>query len=451
MSVILIKVIQFFVSLSLLVMIHEFGHYIAARIFKIRVEKFYIFFNPWFTPYKKKIGNTEYGVGWLPLGGYVSLAGMIDESMNTEQMKLPPQPWEFRTKPAWQRLIVMVAGVFMNVVLAMIIYSGMLFTWGESYLHNDNVVHGYTFSDAGKELGFEDRDRILSIDGQKIGDAQEIGYNLLIADEDRTVELVRNNDTIRMDIPLEKLVAMRESGNYKGMYSPIVSPFIVEKPTFDSAVEAGYQRGDQIVAVGDKRLYSGELIRTELMEHKGESVDITVLRYQADSLGKMAATEVVIPTAINDEGLIGIELQSVEDVTPTHKEYGFFESIPAGIMMAGQEIASYWEQLKMIVNPDTKLYKEVGGFLSIGGVFPDTWDWYSFWRITALISIMLAVMNLLPIPGLDGGHALFTLWELITRRKPSDKFMEVMQWIGLFILFALLIYANGNDIIKLFS
>lgn len=451
MSVILIKVIQFFVSLSLLVMIHEFGHYIAARIFKIRVEKFYIFFNPWFTLYKRKIGETEYGVGWLPLGGYVSLAGMIDESMNTEQMKLPPQPWEFRTKPAWQRLIVMVAGVFMNVVLAMIIYSGMLFTWGESYLHNDNAVHGYAFSDAGKALGFEDRDRILSIDGEKIGDAQEIGYNLLIADEDRTVELVRNRDTIRMDIPLEKLVAMRESGNYKGMYSPIVSPLIVEKPTFDSAIEAGYQRGDQIVAVGDKRLYSGELIRTELMEHKGESVDITVLRYQADSLGKMAATEVVIPTAIDDKGRIGVELQSVEDVKPTHKEYGFFESIPAGIKMAGQEIASYWERLKMIVNPDTKLYKEVGGFLSIGGVFPDTWDWRDFWRITALISIMLAVMNLLPIPGLDGGHALFTLWELITRRKPSDKFMEIMQWIGLFILFALLIYANGNDIIKLFS
>lgn len=451
MSVILIKVIQFFVSLSLLVMIHEFGHYIAARIFKIRVEKFYIFFNPWFTLYKKKIGETEYGVGWLPLGGYVSLAGMIDESMNTEQMKLPPQPWEFRTKPAWQRLIVMVAGVFMNVVLAMIIYSGMLFTWGERYLHNDSAVHGYAFSDAGKELGFKDRDRILSIDGEKIGDAQEIGYNLLIADEDRTVELVRDRDTIRMDIPLAKLVAMRESGNYKGMYSPIVSPLIVEKPTFDSAVEAGYQRGDQIVAVGDKRLYSGELIRTELMEHKGKSVDITVLRYEADSLGKMAATEVVIPTAVDGEGHIGVELQSVEDVKPTHKEYGFFESIPAGIKMAGQEIASYWEQLKMIVNPDTKLYKEVGGFLSIGGVFPDTWDWYSFWRITALISIMLAVMNLLPIPGLDGGHALFTLWELITRRKPSDKFMEIMQWIGLFILFALLIYANGNDIIKLFS
>ncbi len=451
MSVILIKVIQFFVSLSLLVMIHEFGHYIAARIFKIRVEKFYIFFNPWFTLYKKKIGETEYGVGWLPLGGYVSLAGMIDESMNTEQMKLPPQPWEFRTKPAWQRLIVMVAGVFMNVVLAMIIYSGMLFTWGESYLHNDSAVHGYAFSDAGKALGFKDRDRILSIDGEKIGDAQEIGYNLLIADEDRTVELVRDRDTIRMDIPLAKLVAMRESGNYKGMYSPIVSPLIVEKPTFDSAVEAGYQRGDQIVAVGDKRLYSGELIRTELMEHKGKSVDITVLRYQADSLGKMAATEVVIPTAIDGEGRIGVELQSVEDVKPTHKEYGFFESIPAGIKMAGQEIASYWEQLKMIVNPDTKLYKEVGGFLSIGSVFPDAWDWQHFWRITALISIMLAVMNLLPIPGLDGGHALFTLWELITRRKPSDKFMEIMQWIGLFILFALLIYANGNDIIKLFS
>ena len=451
MSVILIKVIQFFVSLSLLVMIHEFGHYIAARIFKIRVEKFYIFFNPWFTPYKKKIGNTEYGVGWLPLGGYVSLAGMIDESMNTEQMKLPPQPWEFRTKPAWQRLIVMLAGVFMNVVLAMIIYSAMLFTWGENYLENKSVVHGYAFNDAAKELGFEDRDRILSIDGKAIGNAEEIGEMLLIADGNRVVEVVRNRDTISLNIPLERLVAMRESGGYKGMYSPIQMPMIVDKATHESAIEAGYMQGDQIIAVGDKRLSSGELIRKELMEHKDETVDITVLRYQTDTLNRVVATNVVLPTAINNEGVIGIELQSVEPVVKTHREYGFWESIPAGISMAGNEIASYWNQLKMLVNPDTKLYKEVGGFLSIGSVFPDAWDWQHFWRITALISIMLAVMNLLPIPGLDGGHALFTLWELITRRKPSDKFMEVMQWIGLAILFALLIYANGNDIIKLFG
>lgn len=451
MSIFLIKLLQFFVSLSLLVMIHEFGHYIAARIFKIRVEKFYIFFNPWFTPYKKKIGDTEYGVGWLPLGGYVSLSGMIDESMNVEQMKQAPQPWEFRTKPAWQRLIVMLAGVIMNVILAMMIYAGILFTWGHDYLKNDDVVYGYAFNDAGKELGFENGDRVLSIDGMSINDAQDIGYHLLIADRTRNVTIVRNNDTMNLEIPLDKLVAMREKGGYKGMYSAIQHPMIVESVASDSAVEAGYMAGDKIVAVGDKELISGELIRQELAEHKSERVDVTVLRASADSLGNVVAQRVVLPTDINEEGLIGLTLQPTENVKMTHISYGFFESIPAGVKLAGQEIASYWNQLKMIINPDTKLYKEVGGFLSIGGVFPDTWDWQRFWSITALISIMLAVMNLLPIPGLDGGHALFTLWEIITRRKPSDKFMEIMQWIGLILLLLLLVYANGNDIIKLFS
>ena len=452
MSIFLIKLLQFVISLSLLVMIHEFGHYIAARIFKIRVEKFYIFFNPWFTPYKKKIGETEYGVGWLPLGGYVSLSGMIDESMNVEQMKQAPQPWEFRTKPAWQRLIVMLAGVIMNVVLAMFIYAGILFTWGEDYLENKNVVHGYAFNDAAKELGFENGDRILAVDGQSIGNAEEIGYQLLVADDDRTVTLVRNRDTIDLVIPLEKLVAMRESGGYQGMYTPIMEPMIVDMVDSERAKVAGYMPGDQIIAVGDRELRSGKLIREELAKHKSDSVNVTVLRYCRDTVSnKDVAQSVVLPTAIDHEGMIGLRLEEPAPVVGTHIEYGFFESIPAGVKLAGKEIASYWNQLKMIVNPDTKLYKEVGGFLSIGGVFPETWDWYRFWSITALISIMLAVMNLLPIPGLDGGHALFTLWEIITRRKPSDKFMEIMQWIGLVLLLILLVYANGNDIIKLFQ
>ena len=451
MSVILIKVLQFFVSLSLLVMIHEFGHYIAARIFKIRVEKFYLFFNPWFSIYKRKIGDTTYGVGWLPLGGYVSLSGMIDESMNVEQMKQEPQPWEFRTKPAWQRLIVMLAGVFMNVILAMIIYSGILFTWGEQYLDNANVKYGYEFSAAGEELGFEDGDRIVSIDNEVIGDANSIGRMLLISDGDRKVDIVRHGEPMTITVTLDKLVAMRESESYVGLYNPIVAPFIVDSTSSESAAMAGFRHGDQIVAVGDKPIYSGELIREELANYKDKEANIVVLRHETDELGKSIAVRDTLTTRINDKGQIGVILQPVDAVGLTHIEYGFFESIPAGIKLASKEIASYWNQLKMIVNPDTKLYKEVGGFLSIGNVFPDTWDWRRFWSITALISIMLAVMNLLPIPGLDGGHALFTLYEIITRRKPSDKFMEVMQWIGLFLLFALLIYANGNDIFKLFS
>ena len=443
MDVILIKALQFFASLSLLVLIHEFGHYIAARIFKIRVEKFYIFFNPWFTLYKRKVGQTEYGVGWLPLGGYVSLSGMIDESMNTEQMKLPPQPWEFRTKPAWQRLIVMLAGVIMNVLFAMFIYSIILFTWGEDYLRNDDVQYGYVFNEGGENIGFVDGDRIVSIDGEHIERAEQIGPKLIVAGDNRSVEVIRDGELVSFDIPLDEIVALRETGQYKGLYSPLADPYIVDSVEAERAFEAGYVAGDQIVAVDGVSMRSGREIREALMQHKGSMVDVTVLRD--------GASQVVLPSLIDTAGLIGIRIVNVEAPRTTHISYGFFESIPAGVKLAGKEIASYWEQLKMIVNPDTKLYKEVGGFISIGSVFPDTWDWESFWRLTALISIILAVMNILPIPGLDGGHALFTLWEIITRRKPSDKFLEVMQWIGLALLFALLLYANGSDIIKLFN
>lgn len=450
MSVILIKILQFVVSLSLLVMIHEFGHYIAARIFKIRVEKFYIFFNPWFTLYKRKIGNTEYGIGWLPLGGYVSLSGMIDESMNLEQMKQEPQPWEFRTKPAWQRLIVMLAGVMMNVILAIVIYSGMLYAWGESYYLNDNMINGYAFNEEGHKLGFEDGDRILSIDGKHIGKVNEIGTMLLIADDTRHVEVLRAGDTVEFDIPLERLVAMRESGGYKGLYQEY-APFIVENVISESAIAAGYLPGDRIVAIDNQKVANFVEGMNQLSTIKNRSVNIEVERIMTDSLGVSSKQLVTLHTPIGEDSCIGIERANITPAEITHVEYGFFESIPAGIQRAGNEISSYWEQLKMIVNPDTKLYKEVGGFIAIGNVFPEAWDWQSFWSITALISIMLAVMNLLPIPGLDGGHALFTLWEIITRRKPSDKFMEIMQWIGLALLLALLVYANGNDILKLFN
>ena len=447
MSVILIKVLQFLVSLSLLVMIHEFGHYISARIFKIRVEKFYLFFNPWFSLYKRKIGDTTYGIGWLPLGGYVSLSGMIDESMNTEQMKQEPQPWEFRTKPAWQRLIVMLAGVFMNVILAMIIFSGMLFTWGETYVDNANVKYGYEFNEVGEKLGFEDGDKIVSIDGEAIRDIQNIRKKLILSGDDRKVEIIRHNEPQTLSITQEQFVDMRASDGLVDLYTVINEPYIVEEVATEDGLDSGFRQGDQIVAIGDKALYSGVYINNELMAHKGEEVTITVLRYEDG-----APIRDTITTRLSDEGKIAnVKFQAVEALTETHVEYGFFESIPAGIKAAGNEIASYWNQLKMIVDPDNEMYKEVGGFLSIGSIFPDTWDWSRFWYLTALLSIMLAVMNLLPIPGLDGGHALFTLWEIITRRKPSDKFMEVMQWIGLIILFALLIYANGNDIFKLFS
>ncbi|MBO7307115.1 MAG: RIP metalloprotease RseP [Alistipes sp.] len=439
MEAILIKALQFFASLSLLVMIHEFGHYITARIFKIRVEKFYIFFNPWFSLYKRKVGETEYGIGWLPLGGYVSLAGMIDESMDLEQMKQEPQPWEFRTKPAWQRLIVMLAGIMMNILLAMAIYSAMLYSWGESYYHNDDMVDGYSFSEAGHSLGFEDGDKIVSIDGEKIGNVREIDKKLIIADDNRSVVVEREGEQLTLDIELEKLVAMREDGSIMGFYQPII-PFVIEEAVLDSAKESGIAAGDRVIAVDDtpvKDFFEGKELLTKAA---GRNAEIDIVRNTTDTL------RLTMP--VNAEGQIGVNIKMI---MPRTREYGFFESIPAGIRRAGSEIASYWDQLKMIVNPKTKSYKEVGGFIAIANIFPEAWNWQSFWSLTALLSVVLAIMNILPIPGLDGGHALFTLWEIVTRRKPSDKFLEVMQYIGLGLLLLLLVYANGNDIIKLFK
>ena len=438
MEAILIKALQFFASLSLLVMIHEFGHYITARIFKIRVEKFYIFFNPWFSLYKRKIGETEYGIGWLPLGGYVSLAGMIDESMDLEQMKQEPQPWEFRTKPAWQRLIVMLAGITMNVLLAMGIYSAMLYTWGENYYHNDDMVYGYSFNEAGESLGFVDGDKIISIDGEAIGNVREIDKKLIIADKNRSVVVERGGEQVTLTLPLEELVAMRENGSIIGFYQPII-PFIIEEVVMDSAKDSGLLANDEIIAINDTHVEDFFAGKELLTKAAGRNAEIDIVRNATDTL------RLTVP--INAEGQIGV---NVKMIAPRSVEYGLFESIPAGIRRTGSEIASYWDQLKMIVNPKTKSYKEVGGFIAIGNIFPSEWNWQSFWSLTALLSVILAIMNILPIPGLDGGHALFTLWEIITRRKPSDKFLEVMQYIGLGLLLLLLVYANGSDIVKLF-
>lgn len=438
MEAILIKALQFFASLSLLVMIHEFGHYITARIFKIRVEKFYIFFNPWFSLYKRKIGETEYGIGWLPLGGYVSLAGMIDESMDIEQMKQEPQPWEFRTKPAWQRLIVMLAGITMNVLLAMGIYSAMLYTWGENYYHNDDMVYGYSFNEAGESLGFVDGDKIISIDGEAIGNVREIDKKLIIADDNRSVVVERGGEQVTLTLPLEELVAMRENGSIIGFYQPII-PFVIEEVVMDSAKDSGLLANDKIIAIDDTHVEDFFAGKELLNKAAGRNAEIDIVRNATDTLRLTAP--------INAEGQIGV---NVKMIAPRSVEYGLFESIPAGIRRTGSEIVSYWDQLKMIVNPKTKSYKEVGGFIAIGNIFPSEWNWQSFWSLTALLSVILAIMNILPIPGLDGGHALFTLWEIITRRKPSDKFLEVMQYIGLGLLLLLLVYANGSDIVKLF-
>lgn len=498
MSSVLIQALQFVLALSLLVTIHEMGHFLAARMFGIRVDKFYLFFNPWFSLYKRKIGNVEFGIGWLPLGGYVSIYDSREKLFNQEnalkdklkdvkmqlrkakrrgneaavaefndaiatieasiervreeQRTLVPEPDELRAKPAWKRLIVMIAGVFMNLVAAMVIYAGILFVWGEDYLRNDNVVHGYTFSEPAKELGFEDRDRIISIDGEKIGNAEEVGMKLLLSEADRNVTVLRNRDTVTFAIPMDRLIAMREAREFAGMYTPIQLPYVVDSCSNEAVAALGYREGDQIVAIDSVSACSGEVIRPMLAERKGQVANVRVLRYETDSVSLVERPVYVeIATPINEEGMIGIMLKEQPAVEFTHVDYTLWESIPAGIKSGINQVKSYWDQLVMMVNPDTKLYKEVGGFLSIGSVFPDTWNWLAFWNITALISIMLAVMNLLPIPVLDGGHVLFALYEIITRRKPSEKFLEVAQTIGFMLLMLLLIYANGNDIMNLFK
>ena len=436
---IVIKVIQFFMSLSLLVAIHEFGHFIVARMFKIRVEKFYIFFDPWFSLFKWKRGDTEYGVGWLPLGGYVKIAGMIDESMDLEQMKAPVQPWEFRAKPAWQRFLVMIAGVVMNVLLAMMIYSGIRYVWGESYMANEDVKWGYEFNEAAERMGFRDGDKVISIDGEPIDDVNNIRSMLLLTEGERNVVVERDGKQVDFTIPFEELLSMRRNREYEDLYM-LRMPFIVDSVVAPTAIAAGVAIGDEVVALNGNK-GSLQQLTTLMQEYKSDTVTLTVLRGGAEQ-------ELRVP--VNAEGKVGVVLKN-DIYQPRTRTFTLWQAIPAGVSLACDTIVDYWQQLKLIFQPKTKMYEELGGFISIGSIFPSEWDWLRFWTMTAFLSIILAVMNILPIPGLDGGHALFTLWEIITGRKASEKFLEVMQYIGLAILLVLLVYANGNDIYRLFK
>ena len=437
---IVIKVLQFFMSLSLLVAIHEFGHFIMARVFKIRVEKFYIFFDPWFSLFKWKRGDTEYGVGWLPLGGYVKIAGMIDESMDLEQMQAPVQPYEFRAKPAWQRFMVMIAGVVMNILLAMMIYTGIRYAYGESYMANEDVKWGYVFNESAERMGFRDGDKFVSIDGEAIDDVNEVRSKLLLTKEDRHVVVDRAGEQIAFTIPFEQMLEMRRNREYEDLYA-LRLPFFIDSLASASAIDAGLQVGDQVVALNGEETIGVQEITDKLQQHKSDTVTLTVLR-------SGVANELVVP--INEEGKMGVMFKG-DVFQPRTRTFTFFEAIPAGVGLAFDTVADYWQQLKLIFQPKTKMYEELGGFIAIGNIFPSEWNWLQFWTMTAFLSVILAVMNILPIPGLDGGHALFTLWEMITGRKPSDKFLEIMQYIGFAILFALLIYANGNDIYRLFT
>ena len=434
----IIKILQFFLCFTILVGIHELGHFIMARVFRIRVEKFYIFFDPWFSLFKFRRGNTEYGLGWLPLGGYVKIAGMIDESMDKEYQQREVQPWEFRAKPAWQRFLVMIAGVVMNVLLAITIYIGICYTWGETYFPNDEARWGYNFNEAGHRMGFRDGDRFVSIDGEKVDDISMLLNQLLITESDREVVVLRDGKQVTLHLTLDELIDMRREKGYENLFT-LRMPFLIDSVAAPTA--AALQRGDEIVAIDGVHDATYTEYRRYLQSKAGDTVSVTVLR------GGERIAGLGIP--ISAEGTHGVfaDPQPFELRT---QHYTFWQAIPAGIHKTGKVIASYWEQLKLIVQPKTKMYEELGGFIAIGSIFPGSWDWQDFWLKTAFLSIILAVMNILPIPGLDGGHAIFTFWEMISGRKVSDRVLEAAQYVGLIIILFLLLYANGNDVYRFF-
>jgi regulator of sigma E protease len=435
-----IKILQFLLSLSILVIIHEFGHFIAAKIFKTKVEKFYLFFNPWFSVFKFKYGETEYGMGWLPLGGYVKISGMIDESMDKEQMKKPAESWEFRSKPSWQRLIIMLGGVTMNIILAALIYIFMLVTWGEEYLPTSNVKYGIKVDSLAREIGLRDGDKILTVDNEYIENFRKIPETIVL-DEAKIIQVDRNGEVVNVSIPdgfIGKLIKSK-SVNFIGYRIPFeVGEFNKKSPGRD----AGMKIDDKIIALNGMSTEYFRDFFVEIQKHKNEEVTVTVIRNQ-DTLDILAS--------VPEGGKIGIYNKPADNFFEFSKiKYSVLQAVPAGISKAYDGVGNYLKQLRLLFNPEVKAYESVGGFITIGNIFPPSWHWQSFWTLTAFLSIMLAILNVLPIPALDGGHVMFLMYEIITRRKPSDKFMEYAQITGMILLFALLIFANGNDVIRLF-
>lgn len=439
---IVIKLSQFLLSLSLLIILHELGHFIPAKLFKTRVEKFYLFFDIKYSLLKKKIGETEYGIGWLPLGGYVKISGMIDESMDKEQMALPPQPWEFRSKPAWQRLIIMLGGVTVNFILAFVIYIGMAFYYGDLYLNNSELKDGIAVtSPVGEEMGFRTGDKILEIDGERVLKFNDVQNKILFA---KTVLIERDGATQKIDLPIDLID--RVLNGEKRPFLDWREPFMVGKVA-DSSANVDLKPKDILKSLdGVSTKYADQVIAIAKAK-KNQTLAGIVLRDEK---------EIPIKIHINKDGKLGVfaasfgvsSLEKLGLYKFSKQEYGFFESFSVGIEKGKNQLLGYGKQLKAIFTPSTGAYKGVGGFKAIFDIFPKTWSWEIFWNITALLSIMLGVMNLLPIPALDGGHVMFLLYEMITQKKPSDKFMENAQMVGFVLLISLLLFANGNDIYK---
>ncbi|GAB5555923.1 MAG: RIP metalloprotease RseP [Schleiferiaceae bacterium] len=436
------QALQFILSLSILIVLHELGHFIPAKIFKTRVEKFFLFFDVKFALFKKKIGETTYGIGWLPLGGYVKISGMVDESMDTENLAKEPEPWEFRAKPAWQRLIIITGGVIVNFILAILIYAGVMSYYGEQYLPISQLQYGVVPDSTGMELGIMAGDKIETINGKTIERFGEIPIEVLLADDGGTMQVNRDGKIVDLTISSQlvgKIIAKKSSLVYPRV------PYLAGGFTDTSvAALAGMKVEDSLVSLNGKPLFFYDQYLEEVPKFKNDTIEIG-----AYSDGELVTYTMVVPNG----GKVGI--RPYDEITrfyqlETHKYTGL-SALGAGWRTAGQKLSYYVRQFKVIFNPETKAYKEVGGFLTMAKQFDSAWNWRRFWEFTAFLSLMLGFLNILPIPALDGGHMMFILYEMVTGKTPSTKFLETAQMIGFFILLGLLLFANGNDVLKLFQ
>jgi len=422
-----IKIIQFILSLSILIIIHELGHFLAARYFNTRVEKFYLFFNPWFSIFKKKIGDTEYGIGWLPLGGYVKISGMIDESMDKEQMSKPAQPWEFRSKPAWQRLIVMLGGVSFNVILAILIYIVMLSVVGEQYLPARNVKYGIVADSLAQDIGLRTGDKIILLNGEEVDDFTEIPREFVMGSVN-TVSIERNGEIMNLNVPddfFAKIISNR-GADFMSIRFPFIAAGFLDGSV---AEQAGVMEGDHIIGIDDQETWSFEEFRSVISDYAGKDITLHVLR---------DGQRISFPVSLPETGLIGVYLKPMNEMFEFEKrEYSFLEAVPAGTAKAWDTTVNYLQELRLLFRPEVKAHESLGGFITIGSIFAPTWDWVHFWTITAFLSIILAIMNILPIPALDGGHVMFLLYEI--------------QTAGMLLLLGLILFANFNDVMRLIN
>jgi len=432
----LVTIAQLILSLSILIVLHEMGHFIPAKAFKTRVEKFYLFFDPWFSIFKKKIGGTEYGIGWLPLGGYVKISGMVDESMDTEALKEPAKPWEFRSKPAWQRLIIMIGGVTVNVILAFFIYAMVLFAWGKEYIPMDNLEYGVYADSLMLENGFEHGDQILKVGEVFPETINDVNKEVLFGDA-RKIEISRRGKTQIIELPedIDQQMLARGVQSIFSYRYPAIIDTVIKGSNADSL--SIVKRGDQILEVDGEEISSYQQFGDILRRARGTTVDMTIGR---------GNEKLNVKAPIDSANGLGVYSFPQEHLETIKIKYGFLESFPAGISEGTSTLVSYVRSLKLIFSKQG--VKQVGGFGTIAGLFGETWDWYRFWTMTALLSIILAVMNLLPIPALDGGHVMFLLYEMVSGRTPNQKILEYAQLVGFAILITLLLYANGNDFVK---